>query len=135
MLPDGTGGLVSWAEAEDVVQAMPVSVAAVNRARRIGDFIGLLGEALVGEKGGRASSRAANRSATCSLVDTCIWFVMGFGKPRRAGTRALPKSLSRSRLRMLERRQICIISGRTVLPHYAESSFFAVPARPAPSIP
>jgi hypothetical protein len=43
MFPDGTGGLASWAEAETIEQARPVSAAAVRRVWRIGDFMGLVG--------------------------------------------------------------------------------------------
>ena len=65
MLPDGTGRLVSWAKLEDVVQAMPVSVAAVSRARRTGDFIGLLGEARVCGKG--RARVPARREQVCNV--------------------------------------------------------------------
>ena len=40
-MPDGTGGLVSWAKAEGVEQAMPVRVAAVSRVRSMGNFMAL----------------------------------------------------------------------------------------------
>jgi len=41
MLPDGTGGLLSWAEAEGREQAKPVStVAAASRVLSRGYFIG-----------------------------------------------------------------------------------------------
>jgi hypothetical protein len=45
-LPEGTGGLLSWAEAEGVGQAKPVNVAAASRLLSMADFIG--GISLVG---------------------------------------------------------------------------------------
>jgi hypothetical protein len=39
-LPEGTGGLLSWAEAEGVEQAKPVNVAAASRLLSMADFIG-----------------------------------------------------------------------------------------------
>ena len=39
MLPDGTGGLLSWAKLGQIEQARPVRIAAVNRATGLGDLM------------------------------------------------------------------------------------------------
>jgi hypothetical protein len=46
-LSDGTGGLLSWAEAGVMEQARLTDAAAVSRVRIVGDFMGYRGGAVV----------------------------------------------------------------------------------------